>query len=159
VQMIQDLLEQCRLAGAGSAHQVDDRDAGPVEVVAVGARDRVVRVEHPFDDPDVDAVHGYTRSATGSSTTSRDSIPNSSPVATSTSKLPQRAQHSGKASARLSRQHAAHRTRTGTNSIASSAPSASVPPATSSNESASALGATCRRLPTRRSTRTILRPA
>ena len=52
-----DALEQRRLARAGRAHQVDDRDAVAVEVVAVGPRDRVVGVERVLDDPDLHAMH------------------------------------------------------------------------------------------------------
>ena len=45
-------LQQRRLARAGRAHEVDDRNARAVEVRAVGARDRVVGVERVLDDPD-----------------------------------------------------------------------------------------------------------
>ena len=75
----QHALEQRRLARPGRAHQVHDVDAGPVEVVAVGARDRVVGVQRVLDDPDLHPVHA------GSSSTSMDSSSSSSPAATVTS--------------------------------------------------------------------------
>ena len=45
------------LPAPGRAHQVDDRHAGAVEVVAVGPRDRVVGVQRVLDDPDLHAMH------------------------------------------------------------------------------------------------------
>ena len=49
------------LPAPGRAHQVDHRHAGAVEVVAVGARDRVVGVERVLDDPDLRPVHRAPR--------------------------------------------------------------------------------------------------
>ena len=50
------------LPAPGRAHQVDDRHAVAVEVVAVGARDRVVGVERVLDDPDLHAMHASSSS-------------------------------------------------------------------------------------------------
>ena len=50
-EVAQDPLQQRGLARAGRAHQVRDGHARAVEVVAVGARDRVVGVERVLDDP------------------------------------------------------------------------------------------------------------
>jgi hypothetical protein len=52
-------LQEGRRAGAGGAHDVHDRHARAVEVLAVGAGDRVVGVQRVLDDPDLDAVHAY----------------------------------------------------------------------------------------------------
>ena len=53
-EVAQHALEQRRLARARRAHEVRDRHARAVEVVAVGARDRVVGVERVLDDPHPD---------------------------------------------------------------------------------------------------------
>ena len=53
----QQALEQRRLARARRAHDVEDRHAVAVEVVAVGPRDRVVGVERVLDDPHPHAMH------------------------------------------------------------------------------------------------------
>src|SRR4051812_18704571 len=57
VEPAEDALEQRRLAGARGAHQVDHRHRFAVEVVAVGAGDRVVGVERVLDDSDLRPVH------------------------------------------------------------------------------------------------------
>ena len=62
------------LPAPGRAHQVDDRDAVAVEVVAVGPRDRVVGVERVLDDPDLHAMHARPPR------TSIDSTSSSSPA-------------------------------------------------------------------------------
>ena len=96
----QHALEQRRLAGAGRAHDVHDRHAVAVEVVAVGARDRVVGVERVLDDPDLHAVHA------ASSDTSIDSTSSSSPLSTSTSAPRTRGQRNTGTSISHSRSHA-----------------------------------------------------
>ncbi len=53
-------LEQGRLAGSRRTHQIDDRHAGTIEVVAIRACDRVVGVEHAFHDAHLDLVHRLT---------------------------------------------------------------------------------------------------
>ena len=68
------------LPAPGRAHDVHDRHAVAVEVVAVGPRDRVVGVERVLDDPDPHAMH-----AASSSDTSIDSTSSSSPLSTATS--------------------------------------------------------------------------
>ena len=60
VEISHDAFEQRRLARARRTHHVDDDDAVLVEVVAVRARDRVVRVEDAFRDADLRAMHGAT---------------------------------------------------------------------------------------------------
>ena len=50
-------LEQGGLAGAGSAHQVDDGDVIAVEVRAVRAGYGLVSVERVLSDPDPGPVH------------------------------------------------------------------------------------------------------
>ena len=72
-------LEQARLAGARGAHEVDDGHAVAIEVVAVGARDRVVGVERVLDDANLHPVHA-------GSSTSIDSTSNSFPASTATSR-------------------------------------------------------------------------
>ena len=56
VEVMQDALQQRRLAGAGGAHHVDDANACPVEVGAVRLRDGRVRVERVFGDLDLGLV-------------------------------------------------------------------------------------------------------
>ena len=50
-------LQQRGLAGAGGAHQVDDGDAGGIEVGAVGLGDGLVGVERALGDADGGLVH------------------------------------------------------------------------------------------------------
>jgi len=54
----QRALQQRGLAGPRGAHEVDDADTGAIEVLAVGARDRVVGIQRVLDDPHLGAMHG-----------------------------------------------------------------------------------------------------
>ena len=119
----QHALEDRRLAGARRAHHVEHRHAVAVEVVAVGPRDRVVGVERVLDDPDPHAMHG----ASSSCATSIDSTSSSSPVTTSTVGG-RRTSGSGTPGARSPTRARTppQRSRAGTTSCSSRAPSHSV---------------------------------
>src|SRR6185436_230427 len=87
-------LEQAGLACAGRAHEVDDAHAVPVEVVAVGLRDRVVGLQDVLDDLHELAVHG-------ASSTTMDSSSSSAPAVTATARPPHARHHSGSSSTAL----------------------------------------------------------
>ena len=108
LEVADDLLEQRRLAGPGSAHQVDDLHARTVEVVAVRARDRVVRVERVLDDPHLCAMH-----AASSSSTSIESTSSSSPLTTAQSDDSHDGQRNAGISTSQAKPHAWHSSRAG----------------------------------------------
>src|SRR6185503_17912953 len=95
--------------------QVHDGDVVAIEVVAVRARDRVVRVERVLDDPDLHAVHA-------ASSTSIDSTSSSFPAITSPAP-PQPVQANHASSGSHSRSHASQRRTAGMYSCSSRAPS------------------------------------
>src|SRR5215212_8200549 len=92
------------------------------------------------------------------SSNSRDSTSNSSPLRTSKSKPPHAPHCRGKFPSRLSAPHSRHTPTAGTSSISNSAPSTGVPSATSSKLKAKAEGTTWRRWPTFTRTFVIRRP-
>ena len=119
----QQALEQRRLAGAGRAHDVEHRHAVAVEVVAVGARDRVVGVQRVLDDPDLHAVHP----ASSISDTSMDSTSSSSPLTTATSAVAAgRAAERRRPRSPSRASQPSQRSRAGTTSCSSRAPSQTV---------------------------------